>query len=149
MTAFIQDVLPHLVLGDICGPTSPGPDSPIVLASPTDFISVEWDAYLQPTGCGLGIAIKVNDQLKATFSVPVSTPDATRCEALGPPLIGLLVSRLPFKYFRLFGDSLYICKLLDQSVFTDDIQLYNCVELFKDCMFNKFYNIRWISREFN
>lgn len=109
------------MLGNTYAPDSSGPESPLVVTSPTDLLYVEWDGSLSPSGCGIGIAIKVNNELKATFSIPVTAPDATRCEALGPPLIGLLVARLHYTYIRLFGDSLYICKLLENSVQTDDI----------------------------
>lgn len=57
----------------------------------------------------------------AKFGVPVSATDATRCEALGPPLIALLLSRLPQYKVIVHGDSLYVCKLLDSAVFTSDI----------------------------
>ena len=56
---------------------------------------VRWDGSFGPEGAGIGISIsEVDGQGIATFGVPVFATDATRCEALGPALAALLLSRL-------------------------------------------------------
>lgn len=49
----------------------------------------------------------------AMVSVPVSTRDAQRTEALGPPLAMLLLSTLSAAPIFIEGDSMYVSGLLD------------------------------------
>ena len=69
-----------------------------------------------------------------SVSVPVSASDATRCEALGPVLISLLLARFPAGYVHLQGDSKYVCDLLSGIHTATDIHLSNCCELVKDVL---------------
>lgn len=44
----------------------------------------------------------------ATFSVPVVCSDATRTEALGPPLLAMLLSVFATSQLFIFGDSKFV-----------------------------------------
>lgn len=61
-----------------------------------------------------------------SISVPVSASDATRCEALGPILISMVMSRFAGGSVHLKGDSKYVCNLLNSSSRSTDVHLYNC-----------------------
>lgn len=109
-----------------------------------------WDGSFQPScGCGIGVQIFKNNELIVSVSAPVSTDDATRCEALGPVLICLLLSRLGPGYVHVYGDSKYVCGLLDGQYKASDVQLYNCSEIVRDTL--KFWKVRvtWIPRDQN
>lgn len=84
-----------------------------------------------------------------SVSVPVRASDATRCEALGPVLISLLLSVLNRGYICFKGDSKYVCGLLDSTYRSDDVQLYNCSEIVRDVLSNWWLHVTWIPREQN
>ena len=67
--------------------------------------TVYWDGSYQPAGAGIGIYILLDGKLLLAFSVPLAAHDATRTEALGPPLIALLLALLPPRPIVLHGDS--------------------------------------------
>jgi hypothetical protein len=67
------------------------------------------------------VEIYEGDLLLVSVSVPVVADDATRCEALGPVLISLLLSRLARGLVDLKGDSKYVCGLLDGTYRAEDV----------------------------
>ena len=69
-----------------------------------------------------------------SISVPVHATDATRCEALGPVLISMIMSRFADGCLHLKGDSKYVCSLLDGATRSLDVHLYNCTEVVKDVL---------------
>ena len=70
--------------------------------------------------------------LVGSASVPATTADAQRTEALGPALLALLLAPIGFKRVHIFGDSLYIIGLLNRRFQARDLFLYNCVQLFME-----------------
>ena len=91
----------------------------------------------------------LGDTCLCSISVPVLASDATRCEALGPVLISMLVARLGGRCLHLKGDSKYVCGLLDNVHRTVDIQLYNCAQLVKDVLATWCVEVEWIPRDQN
>ena len=81
-------------------------------------------------------------------SVPVKGTDATRVEALGPPLAALLVTtRLPLGRVSYFGDSPYVVNLLAATTVPRDLYLFNCRELTRDLLSDKSFTATWIPRD--
>ena len=79
-------------------------------------------------------------------SVPVKGTDATRVEALGPPLAALLVTtRLPTGRVAFFGDSAYVVNLLVATTVPCDLYLFNCQELTRDLLSDWSFTATWIS----
>ena len=86
--------------------------------APTCPISTVWEIYwdgsFTGSSAGVGITIaRAGGPALVSASVPVKGTDATRIEALGPPLAALLVTtRLPPGRVSYFGDSAYVVNLL-------------------------------------
>lgn len=53
-----------------------------------------WDGSFQLAGAAIGISICKNGHQLLTLAIPVAGRDATRVEALGPPLIALILAQL-------------------------------------------------------
>ncbi len=83
---------------------------------------------------GIGITIARADCVILKAAVPVYATDATRCEALGPALASLLLSRLPWKHVRFKGDSHTVVRLLRQEFQPQDIWLYNATQITLDVL---------------
>lgn len=78
----------------------------------TKTVEVLWDGSFGE-GAGIGITLGYRgEDVFATFAVPVFATDATRCEALGPALASLLLTRLPVGPVRFRGDSMSVVRLL-------------------------------------
>lgn len=75
--------------------------------------------------------------------------DATRVEALGPPLIALLASQLSPRSLSCSGDSLYVVSLLQRRFRPADVFLFNCVELTFDLLLDTHILVHWIPRDQN
>lgn len=74
---------------DIMDPL-PSPQRPISVFS----WNVRWDGSFNGQCAGLGITISLDGHAPCVkLSVPVYASDATRCEALGPALASLIMSR--------------------------------------------------------
>ena len=66
------------------------------------------------------------------MSVPVLTADACRTEALGPPLMAMVLSFFPIGSAHYYGDSRTVVNLLNRAKCSRDIFLYNTCALFHD-----------------
>ena len=93
-----------------------------------------WDGSFQPSGAGIGLQIFCGTELLVSCSIPVVAGDATRCEALGPPLLALLLSLLPMGSVVMHGDSLFVCNHLNYVRKPQDVWIFNCCQLFYDLM---------------
>ena len=74
----------------------------------------------------MGVEVFLEDTCVFSISVPVIASDATRCEALGPVLISMLMSRFAGGCLTLRGDSKYVRNLLNCETSSQDVHLYNC-----------------------
>ena len=87
-------------------------------AAPTRPLStvweIHWDGSFTGSSAGVGITIaRAGGAALVSASVPVKGTDATRVEALGPPLAALLVTTwLPPGRVSYFGDSTCVVNLL-------------------------------------
>lgn len=96
---------------------------------------VWWDGSHQECGSGIGITVGTPGQPPlAGFSVPVVAADATRVEALGPPLAATLLAVLEEGVVTFHGDSHFVCDLLTRKVAPRDSFLFNCVALTRDLL---------------
>ena len=114
---------------------------------------IGWDGSHRRTGTGLGVTLRrVGDtDFVGAVIVPVAVADATRVEALGPPLAGLLLAAVrPWGgRVTLWGDSLHVVQLLARATTARDIFLYNCRELTHDVLSGWSYSPEWVPREEN
>lgn len=78
--------------------------------------TIEWDGSFNGVKAGVGVVIKRGDLVVLEVSVPVYASDASRCEALGPALAALLLSRVGWTSVKLRGDSLLVVKLLRKEI---------------------------------
>ena len=88
---------------------------PAALTKPLSTVwEIYWDGSFMGSSAGVGITIACAGGPALVFaSVPVKGMDATRVEALGPPLAALLVTtHLPPRRVSFFGDSAYVVNLL-------------------------------------
>ena len=108
-----------------------------------------WDGSFQQEGAGLGVEVFLEDTCVFSISVPVIASDATRCEALGPVLISMLMSRFAGGCLTLRGDSKYVCNLLNCETSSQDVHLYNCSQLVRDMLSKWWIQVEWIRRERN
>ena len=70
---------------------------------------VRWDGSFTGTKAGLGLTFQLaGDPICLKLSVPVYATDATRCEALGPALAALVLSRFAIGNVQFYGDSLTV-----------------------------------------
>lgn len=75
-------------------------------------LEVYWDGSFGE-GAGIGITMGyAGEEMFAKFAVPVFATDATCCEALGPALASLLMTRLPTGPVIFRGDSMTVVRLL-------------------------------------
>ena len=81
--------------------------------APGNFYEVFWDGSFCDKGAGIGIYIVRNCQPLLKVSAPVVASDATRTEALGPPLLALLLSVFPTGTYLIKGDSMHVCNELN------------------------------------
>ena len=103
-----------------------------------------WLLHWRCSGCGITIACAGGPAL-VSASVPVKGTDATRIEALGPPLAALLVTtRLPMGRVAFFGDSAYVVNLLAATTVPRDLYLFNCWELTRDLLADRSFTATWI-----
>lgn len=91
------------------------PAAPVLALPPArvhDQWLLRWDGSFQSSGAAVGITVgRVGaspDDALLRVGVPVAARDASRCEALGPPLAALLVALLPAAPVRLEGDSMFV-----------------------------------------
>ena len=129
---------------------SPAPSAVPSTASPTTVVwEIRWDRSFTGTAAGLGITIAwPGGPTLISASVPVKGTDATRVEALGPPLAALLVTaRLPFGRVALYGNSSYVVDLLAATSIPRDLYLFNCRELTRDLLADRPFSATWIPRE--
>ena len=78
-------------------------------------------------------------------SVSVKGTDATRVEALGPPLAALLVTtHLPPGRVSYFGDSAYVVNLLAATTVPRDLYLFKRWELTRDLLADRSFTAMWI-----
>ena len=82
-------------------------------------------------------------------SVPVAGTDASRVEALGPPLAALLLAQLPAGRVTFHGDSRFVVDLVTRKVAPRDPYLYNCTALLRDLLVGGHYTAQWHSRDEN
>ena len=75
--------------------------------------------------------------------------DATRCEALGPALASILISRFCGCNVWFEGDSAVVCKLLRQEALPSDVWLYNATQITLDMLTDCSVEVTWIPREQN
>ncbi len=69
---------------------------------------------------------------------------------LGPAFAALVLSTMDCRVVTIEGDSSYVIGLLEKQFLTQDIFLYNCVEIIRDLFGNKTsYTARWIPRANN
>ena len=131
-------------------PPSPTPSAVPSTASPTTVVwEIRWDGSFTGTAAGVGITIaRAGRPTPISASAPVKVTDATRVEALGPPLAALLVtSRLPFGRVDLYGDSSYVVDLLAATSIPRDLYLFNCRELTRDLLADRPFSATWIPRD--
>ena len=97
----------------------------------------------------MGITIaRADGPTLLSASVPVKGTDATRVEALGPPLAALLVTtRLPPGRVDFFGDSAYVVDLLAATTVPRDLYLFNCRELTRDLLSDRDFTVTWIPQD--
>ena len=101
------------------------------------------------TAAGVGITIaRPGNSALVSASVPVKGTDATRVEALGPPLAALLVTtRLPMGRVAFFGDSAYVVNLLAAIMVPCELYLFNCRELTRDLLSDRSLTATCIPRD--
>ena len=88
------------------------------------------------------------DEPLVHVSTPVKADDATRTEALGPPIAMLLLTSLALpSHVILRGDSSHVVDLLSLSRQSHDLFLYNCAEITKDFLSDWRYTAEWIPRD--
>lgn len=114
-----------------------------------DHITACWDGSFSPAGAGIGLTLHSAERCLLSASIPVVASDATRVEALGPPLIALLASQLSPRRLQCSGDSLYVVSLLQRRFRPSDVFLFNCVELTFDLLLDTHILVHWIPREQN
>jgi ribonuclease HI len=68
---------------------------------------------------------------------------------MGATLGAMIVSLLPGDYVDFEGDSAYVCGLISSTYFPRETFFYNCLELIKDFLADRFINAKWIPREEN
>ena len=126
------------------------PHSPIPTPQHRKEIIVRWDGSYGTLGAGLGITVEHRSGgLILEASVPVHTGDATRCEALGPALASLLISRLGRCDVWFEGDSAVVCRLLRKEILPTDVWLYNATSITLDMLGDCNVEITWIPRDLN
>lgn len=81
--------------------------------------------------------------------VPVGGTDATRVEALGPPIVALTLAHFDPGFVHLYGDSKFVCSTLNMVYRASDVVLYNCSQLFLDVLSAWKIRVRWIPRNEN
>ena len=131
-------------------PLAINPD--LVIIDTRDFIIRFDGSFIPDVGSGIGISLAYRDSAThiATFSVPTTTTDAQRTEALGPTLAALIVATMEGQRFWIEGDSQYVIGLLNREYMSRDLFLYTCSELVSDVLQKKaFFNYKWIPRERN
>ena len=148
MDSLIQDTLATF-RGALPQPSvSSTPAEPCVsLTRPLPTVwEIRWDGSFMGTAAGVGITIACpGSPALVSASVPVKGTDATRVEALGPPLAALLVTtRLPMGRVAFFGDSAYVVKLLAATTVPRDLSLFNYQELTRDLLADRSFTTTWI-----
>ena len=81
--------------------------------------------------------------------MPVAASDASRAEALGPPMASLLlVAAAPRSRGRVTftGDSSSVVNLLERAAPTEDLFLFNCRELVTDVLQGWGIRAIWVPR---
>ena len=151
MDSLIQDTLAAF-RGALPQPSvSSTPAEPCVsLTRPLPTVwEIRWDGSFTGTAAGVGITIaRPGGPALVSASVPVKGMDATRVEALGPPLAALLVTtRLPMGRVAFFGDSAYVVNLLAATTVPRDLYLFNCRELTRDLLADRSFTATWIPRD--
>ena len=123
-------------------PAAPTRPLPIVWEIP-------WDGSFTGSAAGVGITIaRAGGPALVSASVPVKGTDATRVEALGPPLAALLVTtRLPTGRVAFFSNSAYVVNLLVATTIPHDLYWFNCRELTKDLLADRSFTATWIPRD--
>ena len=112
---------------------------------------MQWDGSHMPCGAGIGLTIRRQNCPPAiTASVPVHARDATRTEALGPPIAALLLSTLPpTSHYHFIGDSRFVVDMFTGRTSPADVFYYHCRELACDLMGTRLLQASWVPREFN
>ena len=82
-------------------------------------------------------------------TIPIWATDATRVEALGPPLVALLLSTLPPGDVLFIGNRSTVVDCISSHIRPPDIFLYHCTELCRDLLPHCLLLSAWIPHELN
>ena len=81
-------------------------------------------------------------------STPVKGTDAMRVEALGLPLVTLLVTtHFPPGRVDFLGNSTYVVNLLAATMMSHGLYLFNCHELTRDLLSDRSFTATWIPQD--
>ena len=100
------------------------------------------------TGIGLTLA-RPNCPPSLHAAIPIWAADATRVEALGPPIVALLLSTLPAANILFIGDSSHVINCISGCWRPPDLFLHHCMEMCHDLLPNRLITTAWIPRDLN
>ena len=127
-------------------PMPPPPPQPTDRQPDPGVWDIWWDGSYHPDGlAGLGITLgRAGAPPMLQAAVPIWGSDATRVEALGPPLAALLLTGLldpgPVAFH---GDSAHVVCLLAGEDDPRDLHLFNCVSLTRDLLTGWTHTATW------
>ncbi len=75
--------------------------------------------------------------------------DATRTEAMGPPLAALLVQRFSPCCITMIGDNAYVVGALEKRFLVRDVHIFNCIEVAFDVLCSCPFRAVWQDRSHN
>ena len=75
--------------------------------------------------------------------------DATRVEALGPPIVALLLSTLPTVDILFISDSSHIIDCISGRSRPPDLFLHHCTEMCRELLPNRLITTAWVPRDLN
>ena len=120
-------------------------------AAPHHVWVVQWDGSHMPCGAVIGLTIRRQNCPPAiAASIPVHARDATRTEALGPPIAALLLSTLPpTSHYHFIGDSRFVVDMFTSRTSLADLFHYHFRKLACDLIDTRLLQASWVLREFN